>query len=249
MSRFTDIRLTAATLAGMRSTPRLPIFATTLLVLGLITACSDDKALPAASTSPSTTSPPPPATATLSSAPAATTAPSPGGPQPTGPTETVQILTANLGTEFEAAPGGTSLSTPTFSQCNFEYDVERLRKARSLVVRGGSTGPVPTVSVEAVAYDFQDTATLAVTEVRTAVAGCTTGDTYTELPAADQTGLSEDRVAMSLQTATGATAHFIVQRRGVVVVVVIGTDIVSADATARTMNAYLASYTPAAVGL
>lgn len=196
-----------------------------------------------------TTSSTPAPTTSVASAPTPTSAaptvdgPPLIGPVPATPQEAVTSLVTQLGSELAGVPGGTDLGAPTFDQCQGTYPSEDARTARALVLRGGSTVSLPALSVETVSYSSPVAAEAAVGEVRSTTSGCG----YTDLDPADQDGLSPDRVARTYSKG-GRTMHILVVRRGQVVAVVIGSDTVVADSTARTMTLYLDTFPVAATG-
>lgn len=226
--------------------PRRRVWLLAGVVSGLLTAvligCGSDAPVVGR-----TSTAPPPTTVTTSP-PATAAAPTVDGPPviggpPATPEQAVTSLVTQLGSELAAVPGGTDLGAPTFTQCDSAYPSEDARTARALVLRGGSTVSLPALSVEAVSYATPAAAEAAVAEVRSTTSGCG----YTDLEQAEQDGLSPDRVARSYSEG-GRTLHLLVVRRGQVIAVVIGSDTVVADATARTMTLYLDTFPATATG-
>lgn len=229
---------------------RTTVLAAAIVAVTALAGCGQDPAPAAdhASQSP-TASPAPPATA-----PPTSSAPAPAGDPvivaAATPEAAVAALVTVLGGEFEPRPDGTDLATPTLSRCGWEYESERRRTARQAIVRGGGAdGPVPNLSVEAVAYDGEDAARLALEELRAATGTCPSGEAgYTQLSEEEQVGLTEDRVAVAYTTSGGDSGHLVVVRRGVVVAIVDGRDLTSVDATARTLSLHLGNLPASAAG-
>lgn len=164
---------------------------------------------------------------------------------------TIALSAADLpaGWTVEESPtDGNVDDDPTFmGLCDFEFRSERRRTAK-VPVTGVNPDGIAVLTTEAVSYDEYDGAELALIELRGAYQNCPPDQTFTDIPALDQTGLAEDRVVVEYMLAEGTTQTVIAQRRGSVLSVILGEARLIVFDAARKIFQRMTTLTPEAAG-
>lgn len=144
-------------------------------------------------------------------------------------------------------PDGDLADNPTLDGlCSASFSSEGQRTAKFPVVGIDPAGR-PAVTSEAVAYGSADGAALALTELRTAFAGCESPEQrFGEPPSTE--GLTADAVAAQYQLTTGTTQVIVAQARGAVVSIMVSDDPAVTLSAARSVATRMAQLPAAVIG-